>query len=140
MFRRTATWLETRSEEISDKLRQFDDSGPLKALGDGQLKQLIILMDTANEDCRDLLREHQNQAPSTFEFSIAAISGIGGIALLDPSMLSLLVTSTGVIATAISTFRRGQHLVAEQRYLGFFWDIENRRYLLQAELARRGIS
>jgi hypothetical protein len=140
MFRRPATWIEASAEEISAKLREFDDSGQLAALSEDQLRQLIVSMDQANRDCHSLLQEHQSRAPSTVEFSIGAISGIGGIALLDPSMLSLIVIATGVIATGIAVFRRGQHLVEEQRYLGFFWDIENRRYLLQAELARRGIA
>jgi hypothetical protein len=101
---------------------------------------MIFLMAGANEDCWSLLREHDRQAPSTFEFSLAVFSGIGGIALLDPSMLSLLVTVTGATGAAISVYRRGKHLVVEQRYLGIFWDIEHRRHILQTELGRRGIA
>lgn len=140
MFRRRATWLETRAEQLLAKISRFDASGPPTIVSDHQLRELIASIEGANEDCRDLLQEHQRQAPSTLEFAVGAFSGLGGLALLDPSILSLLVTSTGVLATAIATYHRGQHLAAEQRYLGLFWDIEHRRHLLQSEMARRGIT
>jgi hypothetical protein len=140
MFRRKATWLETRADELVTKLSQFPAPGILTTLSNVQLLQLIVLIEGANKDCLDLLQEHHNQAPSTLEFSVGAFSGLGGLALLDPSMLSLLVTSAGVLATAIATYRGGLHLAVEQRYLGIFWDIENRRHLLQSEMARRGVT
>jgi hypothetical protein len=140
MFRRRATWLEARADELLAKINRFDASGPLTALSNSQLLQLIVLIEGANEDCMDLLQEHHHHAPSMLEFSVGAFSGLGGLALLDPSMLSLLVTSAGVLATAIATYNRGHHLLAEQRYLGVFWDIEHRRHLLQSEMARRGIT
>jgi hypothetical protein len=140
MFRRRATWLETRADQLLTKISQFDSSGTLSTLSDTKLFQLIVLIESANKDCLDLLQEHHNQAPSKLEFSVGAFSGLGGLALLDPSMLSLLVTSAGLLATAIATYRGGLHLAVEQRYLGIFWDIENRRHLLRSEMARRGIT
>src|SRR4051812_22683863 len=139
MFPRRATWLETRADELLAKISRFDACGPLSIVSDHQLLELIVSIEGANEDCRYLLQEHQHQAPSTLEFAVGALSGIGGLALLDPSILSILVTSTGVLATAITTYHRGQHVAAEQRYLALFWDIEHRRHLLQSEMARRGI-
>ena len=139
VFRRRIGWLDRRAEEITRALQEFDDSGDLTALEPERLLDLARLLDGANRSCWETLQEHERQAPSAFWFHLSVWTGVGGIALLEPSLISIIITVGGLLGSGKSIYDRGAHLVAEQRYLQLFWAVELRKDRLKSALARRGI-
>jgi hypothetical protein len=139
VFRRRIGWLGRRAEEITRALQEFDDRGDLMAVEPESLLDLAQLLDGANRTCWEILEEHEGQAPSAFWFHLSVWTGVGGIALVDPNLISIIITVGGLLGSIKSIYDRGAHLVTEQRYLRLFWAVELRKDKLKSTLARRGI-
>ena len=132
-------WIEQRAGTVRARLSQFDGHGDLALLTLEALLELVEFLDLANKDCLDIVDEFERQKPSAFWFWINAASGFGGLALLDPTLISLILTIGGALGGGKSLFDRAAYLATEQRYLGLYWGVQHRKNALGAELTRRGI-
>lgn len=132
-------WIVERAERVRDRLDEFDRAGDLTDLRVIELIDLIDLIADAHELCAAILEEHKRNFPSTFWFAGSFLSGLGGLAFIEPTLGSIIITVGGAAGAAKSLYDRGAHLITEQNYLGLYWSVAIRRDALKIELTRRGI-
>jgi hypothetical protein len=133
-------WIEQRTETVRARIAEFDAHGNLTPLAPTILMELAELLDQANNDCLSIVDEFETQRPSASWFWINAISGYGGLALIDPTFISAAIAIGGALGASKSLYDRARFLVLEQRYLSLYWDVQLRKSALGSELIRRGIS
>ena len=139
MAEQRQSWIAQRAEAVLSKLSQFDACGDLTQLSPAALAELVDILVVANKDCLEILDEHERQEPSAFWFWLSVVGGLGGIALMDPTLVSVILTAGGLLGGVKAVYDKGAYLLEEQRYLGLYWDVAHRKDALGSELTRRGI-
>ena len=83
------------------------------------------------------------RAPAAFSLGalvcISVASGLGGLLLLEPTTISLVLTIGGALGAGKSLYDRGAHLMRVQKLLSDYWEASLHHDALAAELTRRGI-
>ena len=133
-------WIEQRAETVRARMADFDAHGNLTPLAPEMLLELAELLEQANEDCLAIVDEFETHRPSASWFWINAISGYGGLALVDPTFISAVIAIGGTLGASKSLYDRARFLVLEQRYFSLYWAVQLRKNALGSELIRRGIS
>ncbi|MCH8197605.1 MAG: hypothetical protein IH904_05940 [Proteobacteria bacterium] len=132
-------WIVERAERVRDRLDEFDRAGDLTGLTPSELRDQVKLIKEADVLCAAILEEHERNFPSTLWFAVAFLSGLGGLAYFEPTLGPIIITVGGIAGAAKSLYDRGAHLIAEQKYLGLYGSVVDRKDALRVELTRRAI-
>lgn len=139
MADRRIEWIEQRVKNVRAQLSRFDGYGDLRLLSSGGLLELANLLDRANQECLDIVDEFERRKPSEFWFWINTVGGFVGLALMDPTLISVALTIGGALGAGKSVYDRAAYLITEQRYLDLYWAVQHRKNALGSELTRRGL-
>ncbi|KIZ46274.1 MULTISPECIES: hypothetical protein [Rhodopseudomonas] len=137
--RPSVSWTQAKASELERRLLAFDAAGDLSRLSPDEVGGLVSLLNETNLECWQLLQEHERSASSAVWLVLSLFSGLGGLPFAGSSALSVLLAAAGAAGAAKAVYDESRHLATEQRYLGIFWAIENRKALVETELRRRGI-